>query len=648
MLASQLPLPKHFAWQTLLLQGTLLALYQPALPFWNTLLFLLLLCWQSYCLHQQQVFSKQQINWLIAPLLLLLLLQVRQLGVLNLMLHILLLAAIGRGFTLKQRHDAVQLIWVQYFALTCAFIFYQQIALALLIFALLGLNLYLQHRLFAPAKTRLQPKRLALLTLFTLPLWLGLFLLFPRLPPLWQMPNQNIASSGLSDRLDPGSIERLVQSDALAFRVSFQTARPIREDWYWRAKVYEDFDGRSWQVNARFNARQTANRPQAGITDTSALLQYQILAEPSYQQDLYSLGLPVSWPATLRARPAALVANSLPLTQRMSYGLSSKLTAVPLGSVQERQLNLQQHSANPQTRQFGQQLARQYQGNAADIVRALTAYFQQQAFFYSLTPPRLGTDAIDQFLFESRIGFCSHYASATAVILRAAGIPARVVGGYQGGEWQQSQQYLLVRQREAHAWVEYLVENSWQRFDPTAAIAPERILAGLEQTLNLSDRALLSGWQDNWLGQLALQWSHLDYLWSVWVLGFNQQDQQQFWQRLLHWQYWPLLLSSIVSLSLLSLSYWLWLKWSRLHRQQYSALRVRSLLCKTLGGQPAAGVTVSSWLSALAKNHPQQAAILLELQSLYERSVFANEQAAEQMLLHKLKQHRRLLRKNLT
>jgi len=645
MLASQLPLPKHFGWQALVLQSALLVLYQPALLLWNTLLFLLLLGWQAYRLHQQQqALTKQQINWLIAPLLLILLLQVRQLGVLNLMLHILLLAAIGRGFTLKQRHDAVQLIWVQYFALTCAFIFYQQIAVALLIFTLLGLNLYLQHRLFAPAQSTLQPRRLALVMLLTLPLWLGLFLLFPRLPPLWQMPNQNIASSGLSDRLDPGSIERLVQSDALAFRVSFQTARPAREDWYWRAKVYEDFDGRSWQVNLRFSASQANIRPQSNES-ANLRLDYQILAEPSYQRDLYSLGLPVSWPATLRARPAALLATPLPVTQRISYALSSELIAVPLGSAEERQLNLQQHSANPQARQFGQQLASQYQGNAVNIVQALTDYFQQQDFYYSLTPPRLGNNAIDQFLFESRTGFCSHYASAAAVILRSAGIPARVIGGYQGGEWQQSQQYLLVRQREAHAWVEYLVEDSWQRFDPTAAIAPERILAGLEQTLNLSDRALLSGWQDNWLGQLALQWSHLDYLWSVWVLGFDQQDQQQFWQRLLRWPYWQLLLIIIASLLLLSLVYWFWLKW---HQQQASACNTRYVLCETLGSQPATGVTVSSWLSMLAEQNPQYAVLLLEIKSLYERSVFANDHGAEQMLLHKLKQHRRFLRKCLT
>lgn len=227
MLASQLPLPNAFAWQALLLQLAILGLYQPALTLWNSLIFILLISWQGWRLTQQRPpLSPTQINLLLVPLLVILLLQIKALGVLNLMLHILLLAAIGRSFMLKQRQDAAQLIWVHYFALACSFIFYQQIALALLIAALLVLNMYLQHRLFAAAEYKIEPKRLFVVVAITIPIWLGLFLLFPRLPPLWQMPNQNIATTGLSDNLDPGSIERLVQSDALAFRVSFQSALP--------------------------------------------------------------------------------------------------------------------------------------------------------------------------------------------------------------------------------------------------------------------------------------------------------------------------------------------------------------------------------------------------------------------------------------
>lgn len=639
MLVSALPLPKHFAWQALLLQAAVLGLYQPALPLWNTLLFSLLLAWQAWRIkHRHNALTPRQINWLLAPVLCVLLLQFKHLGMLNLMLHILLLAAVGRSFTLSQRKDAVQLIWVQYFALACSFIFYQQIALALLIAALLGLNLYLQHRLFAATELAIQPRRLALILCTTLPLWLGLFLLFPRLPPLWQMPNQNIASTGLSDSLDPGSIERLVQSDALAFRVSFLSARPSREDWYWRAKVYEDFDGRSWQINPRFSQQ---NRSAAPAESFAEVLNYQLLVEPHYQRDLFSLGLPLSWSEPVKARPAGLVKYSNTVAQRISYQLTSVLKAIPVESAAEQQLNLRQHNANPQARRFGQQLANQYPGDSNAIVQALAAHFQQNAFYYTLTPPRLGNNAIDQFLFESRSGFCSHYASASAVILRAAGIPARVVGGYQGGDWQQNQQYLLVRQRDAHAWVEYLHNAQWQRFDPTAAIAPERILAGLEQTLTLSERALLNGWQDNWLGKLAMQWSHLDYFWSVWVLGFNQRDQQRLWQQLANWQHWSTFLISLLLATAMTIVWLVWFFWRTVPD---SPNRLRQQLCKALASEPGAGTTVSSWLQHYVTHYPEHALLFDELRNLYERSVFANDEQAAKLLQQRLKQQRRLLK----
>lgn len=635
-----LPLPKHFGWIILFIHVCLLALYQPVLPIWNTLLFLSLILVQGLRLRQQRAaFTPTKINLLVAPLLLWLLVQVMQLGMLNVMLHILLLATIARSYTLAQREDAHQLLWVNYFALACSFIFYQQISMAMLIFSLLALNLYLQYSVFAAAPAIIQPKRLGFSILFTLPIWLGLFLLFPRIPPLWQMPNQSMATSGLTDRLDPGSIERLVQSDALAFRASFQSTRPPREEWYWRAKVYEDFDGRSWQINSRFA------QPQQNLVtsqpETSVKVHYQLLVEPTYQRDLFSLGLPTSWSFPLTAQAAGLLTYPNPVAQRISYQTSSTLQPIPLQSLSEQQLNLRQNNANPQTRRFGQQLAEQYQGDGAAIVEALNNYFQQQPFFYSLTPPRLGNHAVDQFLFESRIGFCSHYASAAAVVLRAAGIPARVIGGYQGGDWQQNQQYLLVRQRDAHAWVEYLLDNQWQRFDPTAAIAPERILEGIEQTLPFNERALLSGWQDNWLGQLALQWSHLDYFWSVWVLGFNQKEQQQLWQSLRHWPYWSalfrLLAITLFIVVLAALAYLL--------KQQKNRNQPRQLICKALGYQPDADKTVSSWLKGLATINPSQAELLNEIIRLYEQSVFANDAAAGRLLQQRLRQQRKALLK---
>lgn len=658
MLASQLPLPNAFLWQTLSIQALLVLLYQPALAVWNTLLLLLLLIWSgSRVIMLRAPFNNKQLNALLAPLLLILLLQVRQLGVLNLMLHVLLLAAIARSFSLTKRDSAVQLVWVQHFAIGCTFIFYQQVSMAIVVFTLLLCNLYLQHRLFAPVTRAFSLKRVAVPLAAALPIWLGLFVLFPRLPPLWQMPNQQLATTGLTDNLDPGSIEQLVQSEEMAFRVSFQGIRPAREHWYWRAKIYEDFDGRSWQVNERFASRRptmypAARRSTAAIVPGSMEhISYQVLAEPSYQHDLFSLGVPLTWSDNVVSKPAATVANTTPVAQRMSYQLTSLLTAVPLASVAERELNLRQHRANPLSRELGEQFAIQHQRNPAAVVNALASFFQQQPFYYSLTPPRLGNDAMDQFLFEHRIGFCSHYAAASVVVLRAAGIPARVVGGYQGGEWQQSQNYLLVRQREAHAWVEYLVGEQWQRFDPTAVIAPDRILSGLEQTLSTQDRALLSGWQSNWLGQLGLQWTHLDYLWSVWVLGFNQREQQQLWQQLSAWlrsingsyTYFVIPLFMLISMAFgwTRLRYRLTAKKSP-HQKRLATLR--SMLFQALAGQPAQGETVEHWLTRLAKDNPSHVDLLRTLNSLYERSVFADDLHAVTTLRQQLTAQRDTLR----
>ncbi|EIW90009.1 transglutaminase [Alishewanella agri BL06] len=647
MLAQELQLSRSWRGVAALLQATILLLYQPAFNALTTGLFALLLLWLAIRLWQQtKPLSARQINWLLAPVLLLLLLQTRSLGALNLMFHVLLLAAIGRSFSLQLRRDAVQLVWVQYFAISCAFIFHQQILLAGLIFGLLGVNLYLQFQLFAPNG---QPLRLAPLvktSMLALPLWLGLFLLFPRLPPLWQMPNQQQAVTGLGNELDPGSIEQLVQSDATAFRVSFDGAPPARQQWYWRAKVYEEFDGRRWLQHSRFDRRQTV----APATTTTAVadaqpLTYQILAESSFQRDLFSLGLPVSWSDNIRPRPAALLQSNQVISQRLSYQVSSVLSPIPLASAAELRLNLQTAAANPQSQQLAAQLKQQHGNDGHAISEALARLFREQAFYYTLQPPRLGANAIDQFLFQSRSGFCSHYASAAAMLLRAAGVPARVVGGYQGGDWQTSQQYLIVRQRDAHAWVEYLQDGYWHLFDPTAAIAPERILQGLEQALSQPERELLSSWQPGWLQQMALQWSHLDYLWSVWVLGFNQQQQTELWATLAGWlRYWPYMLSFAVLLALIAAGIWF-----KQYRQRHQLLRQapdywRKQLLAVLPAPDLASEPLSRWLNKLAVANPTQAPVLMALNQHYEQLIFAGKTDAARHLQQQLQLNHKQLR----
>uniref|UniRef100_UPI002FD8FACD DUF3488 domain-containing protein n=1 Tax=Arsukibacterium sp. TaxID=1977258 RepID=UPI002FD8FACD len=355
----------------LLIQGALLLLLQPAFVWWSSALYASLLLWHGYRSYSGQHAVKPLIINLLALLMLVPILAAgRQLGVLHLMLHILLLAAILRLLLLQRLADIKQLFWVQYFLIACCFIFYQSISMALLVIAVFLLNLALQYRTFASAQSRLPVTSLLRATLLTLPIWLALFLLFPRIGPLWQIPSQQSAITGLGDSLDPGSIENLVQSDELAFRVNFQSERPKRQEWYWRAKVYEEFDGRRWQVHSRFNQRSS----MAAASELTAEDRYQIIAEASHQRDLFSLGVPVSLSANISRRPAELVMANSVLSQRFSYQLSSSRTPPALAFAREAEMNLQLTNHNPRARAFAQELAASH-AKPAQLVAAIADYF---------------------------------------------------------------------------------------------------------------------------------------------------------------------------------------------------------------------------------------------------------------------------------
>mgnify|MGYP006195154317 CR=1 FL=1 len=275
-----------------------------------------------------------------------------------------------------------------------------------------------------------------------------------------------------------------------------------------------------------------------------------------------------------------------------------------------------------------------------ELVAAIAEHFRQQPFYYSLRPPALGRDSVDQFLFQTRTGFCSHYASATALLLRHAGIPARVVGGYLGGDWHAEQGYLAVRQREAHAWVEYLQQGQWQRFDPTAAVAPQRVLDSLDMALPENERDMLrSPWQSFALIQLfSQQLMHLDYYWSVWVLGFDDTQQQNLWHVLR--KHWPAILYTMAALLLLSLciGLLLWYRRSRLNRPAIAQRLVLSALKPLLVAKPSQQ-SVSGYLQQLAANHPAYAEPLLQITEQYDLAVYASQPQAEHELRKRLKQY---------
>jgi transglutaminase-like putative cysteine protease len=371
-----------------------------------------------------------------------------------------------------------------------------------------------------------------LLLVEALPLAILLFVLFPRIHgPLWGLPQQTAARSGLSDQMSPGDISQLILSDELAFRAEFPDTRQDSSLLYWRGPVLWDYNGRAW--------RTTRPLEQTGLNATGMgkPVRYILTLEPHRQSWLYLLGLPERLPdIPSRLGPDLQWLAKEPVTQRQRYEVQAfldyRLDPELDARARTRTLALPA-DINPRARE----LARGWRQTAKDdagVVEQALALFRREAFYYTLSPPPLGESAVDDFLFATRRGFCEHYASAFTFLMRAAGVPARVVTGYQGGEYNQFGDYWIVRGRDAHAWAEiWLAGRGWARVDPTAAVAPNRIERGIGAALPAAERpGALIDLEGVWLSPLRLGWDVLNNRWNQWVLGYNQERQRQFLSRL--------------------------------------------------------------------------------------------------------------------
>ena len=275
-------------------------------------------------------------------------------------------------------------------------------------------------------------------------------------------------------------------SDDIAFRVHFEGAIPAQHDRYWRGPVLELFNGRLWR---RSDRTVYAGAEQAAAPAAAPLYGYTIGLEPYPHNWIYSLDRPVHWDlARARLSDSGVLERTDPVSQPIDITMISIAGATTPGALQgyqrTRDLALPPQR-NPRTALLAQQM-RAAHPDERDYVRSVLSMLHDQAFFYTLTPPRLGENSVDDFLFDSRRGFCGHYASAFAVMMRAAGIPARVVTGYLGGMENPYGHYWVIRQSDAHAWVEVWIAGiGWSRIDPTAAIASNRMQfdQGAQQSL---------------------------------------------------------------------------------------------------------------------------------------------------------------------
>ena len=407
------------------------------------------------------------------------------------------------------------------FVLMSALLFEQGLPFTLLVCAVLILQVAALNRLEPAPLPGRQPlwRSLALaarLALVATPLALVGFVLVPRLgTPLWGSPGSDgLGRTGLADSMAPGQFNDLMLDDSPALRVTFDAALPPPSAQYFRTLVLSDFDGTTW-TRVMSGLRHAPRPVQAG---SGQRYDYRITLEPSRQRWLPALDVPVSVPAgAVLAGDDTLIAN-LPVTQPREYAVTSisggrDVESLP-GYLRQRLLRLP-----PDVGLRARALAAQWRaeaGNDAGVVERALALFRSD-FSYTLSPPLLGRDSIDEFLFDTRSGFCEHYASAFVFLMRAAGIPARVATGYQGGWWSGAGGYLLVRQSDAHAWAEIWRDGvGWLRVDPTAAVAPQRIDLGARQ-VNDAPNWTQAGWVR------ALR-NHVDLVNRWWTQGVVRFD----------------------------------------------------------------------------------------------------------------------------
>jgi transglutaminase-like putative cysteine protease len=431
--------------------------------------------------------------------------------------------------------DLTVIVFLAYFSLFAAFLYNQdllQLPYMLVTAWLLTVTLMRIHQ-----TTTAMPVREAVWTtgkmfLQSLPLAIMLFVLFPRLPgQFWAVaPGRSAATSGLSDEMNPGDVSELSLSSALAFRARFDGALPRTRDRYWRGPVLHIFDGRTWRQSRTPFARQE-------VTSSGPTYSYDLMLEPHQRRWIFALDMPTRWPGRLvRTSDLQLLSSrEQPISTLTSFRLQSATAYAvnePLPAYMRRvDLSLPE-GRNGRSMALARAM-RERAGSDEAFIGAVLAKFRDEQYFYTLEPPRLQLDSVDDFLFNTRRGFCEHFASAFTMLARAAGIPARVVTGYQGGEYNPMSGYLVIRQSDAHAWSEVWLEGrGWVRVDPTAAVAPSRIERGIAAALG-EDEALPGGYlrRNALLNQVQLAWDAANTFWNSQVVAFGEAQQHWLFDR---------------------------------------------------------------------------------------------------------------------
>ncbi|SDJ60596.1 transglutaminase TgpA family protein [Microbulbifer yueqingensis] len=570
-----------------------------------------------------------------------------------------MVALLAVSFTLKNlelvtRRDAFLSLLLAYFVAATLFVFEQGIPHA--VYGTLAVLVVTAALAAQPGGPSARPRRAlglaSRLLAQSVPLMLLLFLVMPRLGPLWAVPQDSAsASTGVSDSMSPGDFARLSQSDEPALRITFDGPVPPPDQRYWRGLVYSDFDGRRWTqgfgVDPREGGRVTWRDSERALPEVGPRYRYQVIQEPTHNRWLFAMARPHSETGGVGETADDRLVRSEPVYSRLAYDVHSwprdSLPGEPALSEFERRRNLQLPPVgNPRARAWASRLRER--GLSPGEISAEILGFFNESFTYTLEPPRLGRDSVDAFLFDTRRGFCEHFAGSYVFMMRAAGVPARVVAGYQGGEWVEGEQYLLVRQYDAHAWAEiWSAGRGWHRIDPTGAVSPERIRDGLQRAAadEFMREALLPVHRIPLLNRLRLQWDMINYRWYRTVISFDSERQQDLLRDLLGEISAPrlaLLVGLPAAMALLGIWGWLWL--AGRGRPLPPAERLYKRFCRRLarsGIERESGEAPRDFAKRVARERPRLGPMAASITTAYERAAYADDPAA-------MKQLRRLLR----
>jgi transglutaminase-like putative cysteine protease len=628
--------------QTWWLLATALAAFLPLAPHvppWLVIVAALLLLWRGAYNWTQR---KLPPRWLLIPLAI-----GGSIGVAaefktlfgqNPGVALLILFLALKPLEARARRDGLAIVFLAYFLALAQFFYAQSLGSAAMMLITVVVT---TAALGSLADSRGQPRELLMrsgrMLLQATPFMLLLFVLFPRIQgPLWGLPRDAFSAlSGLSDTMSPGSISNLSQSDAIAFRVKFKGEPPARDQLYWRGPVMTEFDGRTWRPERSLPLPRLAYEP------AGPAVEQEVTLEAHAKPWLFALELPGELPPdALMTSDFQLLAKA-PVTARQRYTITSR-PGMNAGREESprvlRQALELPRDFNPRTRELARGWREKGQTDQA-VLDAAIRFFLTQGLSYTLAPPLMGRNSVDEFLFDAKQGFCEHFSGAFVFALRAAGIPARVVAGYQGGEINPFDGYFTIRQYDAHAWTEvWIRDKGWSRLDPTALSAPLRIDQNLAAAIPAGSNVPLMARADlAWLREVRMRLDAVTNTWNQWIIGYNPEKQREFLDRLgMHspdWQQMTATLAVLAGLVLLGLTAWALRQRRHVDAVQRLWLRLSNKLAKQ-GVPRQPWEAPQAYAQRVGLRFPENAAEMNAIAELYGRLRYGK---VEPMMFDQLK-----------